>query len=130
MIFVESHSNERRNAATVGSSLTAPQGQALASLNSSELRGRFYSWRGVSGQRYVCSIFQSEEQAVVQTFSSAVAIGVANDRGTRRPVCVMSAREVGSADATNLRLIGVDEWHVHFRSDEVLLRDIAASLLH
>jgi hypothetical protein len=130
MILVESHSNEHRNAAADGSSLTAPRGQALASLDSSELGGRFYSWRGVSGQRYVCSIFRGDERDVVQTFSSAVVIGVANDRGTRRPVCVMSARELRSPEALDLCRIGVNEWHVHFHIDEARLRDIAASLLH
>lgn len=130
MILVKSHPNEHKNAATAGSSHTAPRGQALASLNSSELRARFYSWRGISGQRYVCSIFQADEQAVVQTFSSAVVVGVANDRGVRRPVCVMSAREVSSVGAASLGRIGVNEWHVHFNFDETRLRDIAASLLH
>ena len=40
------------------------RGQALAALRSSELRDRFYSWRGGSGRRYVCSVFPAADQAV------------------------------------------------------------------
>jgi hypothetical protein len=112
----------------------APSGQALASLLSSDLRERFYSWRGLSGRRYICSVFSAAEVAVVSEFTAAVVIGVANKVGApRRPVCVMSSREfhvwgdIGSREGAESH--GVSEWHVHFGVDDEGLRDLAGSLL-
>ncbi len=110
-----------------------PRGQALASLTASDLHERFYSWRGVSGRRYICSVFSVAETAAVSEFTSAAVIGVANDGAARRPVCVMSSREFRLLEDVGLRgdasAHGVSEWHVHFGVDEDGLRDLAGSLL-
>jgi hypothetical protein len=119
-----------RRAAPVGAS---PSGQALASLLASDLRERFYSWRGLSGRRYICSVFSAAEAAVVLEFTAAAVIGVAKVGAARRPVCVMSSREfhvlgdIGSREGAESH--GVSEWHVHFGVDDEGLRDLAGSLL-
>ena len=114
-------------------SAESPSGQALASLLTSDLRERFYSWRGLSGRRYICSIFSAAETAVVSEFTAAAVIGVAKAGAARRPVCVMSSREfhgwgdIGSREGAESH--GVSEWHVHFGVDDDGLRDLAGSLL-
>jgi hypothetical protein len=97
------------------------------------LRERFYSWRGLSGRRYICSVFSVAETAVVSEFTAAAVIGVAKAGAARRPVCVMSSREfhvwgdIGSREGAESH--GVSEWHVHFGVDDEGLRDLAGSLL-
>jgi len=111
----------------------SPSGQALASLSTSDLRERFYSWRGLSGRRYICSVFSVAETAVVSEFTAAAVIGVAKAGAAQRPVCVMSSREfhvwgdIGSREGAESH--GVSEWHVHFGVDDEGLRDLAGSLL-
>jgi hypothetical protein len=112
----------------------SPSGQALASLLASDLRERFYSWRGLSGRRYICSVFSAADAAVVSEFTAAAVIGVAKVGAARRPVCVMSSREfrvwgdIGPREGAESH--GVSEWHVHFGVDEQGLRDLAGSLLN
>jgi len=112
---------------------TSPTGQALASLSTSDLRERFYSWRGLSGRRYICSVFSAAEAAVVSEFTAAAVIGVAKAGAAQRPVCVMSSREfhvwgdIGSREGAESH--SVSEWHVHFGVDDEGLRDLAGSLL-
>ena len=109
------------------------RGQALASLLASDLRERFYSWRGVSGRRYICSIFSAADAAVVSEFTAAAVIGVSKIGEARRPVCVMSSREyhvlgnIGSREG--LETHSVTEWHVHFCADDEAVRDLAGALL-
>jgi hypothetical protein len=112
----------------------APRGQSLASLPASDLGERFYAWRGASGARFVCSVFQAGETGIVADFSSALIVGVAREGALRRPVCVLSSREfegvAGRAPWEAERALGVAEWHVHFCADEDKLCDLAASLLN
>jgi hypothetical protein len=112
----------------------SPRGQTLASLLSSELGDRFYCWRGASGARYVCSVFQSGEEAIVADFSQGLIIGVARDGAARRPICVLSSGDFESARGRELRAAarahGVSEWHIHFGADDAKLNDLAASLPH
>jgi hypothetical protein len=112
----------------------ASRGQPLGALQASHLLDRFYAWRGASGERYICSIFSLEEEGVIAGFSQAVAIGVAREAGSRRPVCLLSAREFASEDGRAIRVeardLGVAEWHVHFGADDAGLRDLADSLLN
>jgi hypothetical protein len=109
-------------------------GQPLASLDASELKDRFYRWRGASGREYICSIFTKDELAVVTGFSGAVIIGVAKEGPARRAVSVISSVSFacpGDQDMFALDVgSGADEWHVHFSKDDSCLRDLAASLLH
>ena len=111
------------------------RGQALGSLRSLDLRDHFYSWRGASGDRYVCSVFRVAEEAIVADFSQATIIGVVGKKtSVRRPICILSSRDFetveGRAVREEVRALGVTEWHVHFGSGDAGLRDLAASLLN
>ncbi len=105
------------------------RGAALDSLSESGLFDRFYSWRGNSGARYVCTVFPVGEKAMVADFAEGVVIGVAREGESRRPVCVIASQEFSVFDEKKLRDVvarrGVDEWHVHFTADD---REICADL--
>jgi hypothetical protein len=107
------------------------RGQELDSLAGSDtLRGRFFSWRGVSGRRYVCSVFQRGEESFVSDVENGLIIGVARDGTALRPVCLFSAGESRSLAPQLAREFGVVEWHVHFCPDPETIRDLAGSLLN
>jgi hypothetical protein len=111
-------------------------GERLASLDGSSLRDRFYSWRGTSGRRHVCSVFPVDQENVVAGFSQAVVIGVARSGSERRPVCLLLSEDFcaahGRAIRRDARALGVDEWHVHFRAeqDDDMLSGLASALLN
>ncbi|MGJ0506430.1 MAG: hypothetical protein ACR652_04695 [Methylocystis sp.] len=108
----------------------SPRGQELDSLaEANVLRGRFFSWRGVSGQRYVCSVFQRGEEGFVSDVESGVIIGVTRDGVGLRPVCVLAAREGRQSLRHLARELGVAEWHVHFCEGNKAARDLSTSLL-
>lgn len=111
----------------------SPRGQELDSLaEANVLRGRFFSWRGVSGQRYVCSVFQRGEEGFISNVESGVIVGVARDGATLRPVCVFGARANGPRPSPRhlARELGVAEWHVHFCAGNEAVRDLSGSLLN
>lgn len=109
----------------------APRGQELQSLAETEaLRGRFFSWRGVSGRRYVCSVFQRGEEGFVADVECGVIVGVAPDGSGRRPVCVLGAGENIMGLRRLARELGVVEWHVRFGADADAARDLSGSLLN
>jgi hypothetical protein len=106
----------------------APEGLGLASLADSHLERRFYSWLGISGTRYVCTVFQGGEEEAVSSFTDAAIIGVVHRDGVRRPVCVLipsDFEEIGYARVTAAVALGINEWHVHFLSDQ---QELAADL--
>jgi hypothetical protein len=109
----------------------AQRGEELESLAAADaLRGRFFSWRGVSGERYVCSVFQRGEEGFVADVREGVIVGVVREGVARRPVCVLGAGEGVGA----LRRLGheldVAEWHVRFGADAETARDLSGSLLN
>ena len=111
----------------------AARGQELGSLaQSAGLRGRFFSWRGASGRRYVCSVFQAGEEAFVADVTNGVVIGVARDGVAARPACLLLAREGGERRPLRelARELRITEWHVHFCAGEETLRDLCGSLLN
>ncbi|WP_424361341.1 hypothetical protein [Methylocystis parvus] len=109
-----------------------PRGQELDSLAGADaLRGHFFSWRGVTGRRYVCSVFQRGEEGFVSDVENGVIIGVARDGAALRPVCLFSAGESRAPALRQLaQELGVVEWHVHFCPDVETVRDLAGSLLN
>jgi len=113
---------------------SAPRGQALASLVSFDLGERFYSWRGASGERYVCSVFAVGERGALAGFSGSVIVGVRRSGGERIPVCVLLSGDFnalcGEDGACAIRALGVDEWHIRFGADDAMFGDLKASLLH
>lgn len=110
----------------------SPRGQELDSLAEADgLRGRFFSWRGVSGRRYVCSVFPRGEEDFVSDVESGVIIGVARDGASIRPLCVFGARDGARPPLANFASeLGVAEWHVHFCAGEEAARDLSGSLLN
>lgn len=117
----------RTNTHTTGPILS-PAGLGLASLADSNLERRFYSWLGLSGTRYVCTVFLIGEDEALSSFTEAAIIGVAHRDGNRRPVCVISSSDFAKKCKARVRAataLGVNEWHVHFSADE---RELAADL--
>ncbi len=109
-----------------------PRGRELDSLVESDtLRSRFFSWRGLSARRYVCSVFQGGEEGFVAGVESGIVIGVTREGAMVRPVCVFQARKDGERQALRelARELCIVEWHVHFCADEETVRDLAGSLL-
>lgn len=109
----------------------APHGEALHSLSSAEgLRERFFSWRGASGRRYVCSVFQAGEAGFVADVTEGVIVGVARDGAASRAVCLFRAGATVSALRSASQEFGVSEWHVLFGAGDETALDLAASLLN
>jgi hypothetical protein len=108
--------------------LSAAEGLPLASLVGSKMASRFYSWLGLSGTRYVCTIFRAGEEETLACFEGAVIIGVAQKEGVRRPVCAFQPTEFAENRSPRLAAalaMGVNEWHVHFSSD---IRQLAGDI--
>jgi hypothetical protein len=132
--FNGKYSGESKSSPCVGEEHSASRGRTLGALRLSYLLDRFYSWRGASGEHYICSVFSLEEEGVIAGFTQAVAIGVARQGPNRRPVCVLSSCSFASRDGRAIRaeaqMLGVTEWHVHFGAGDAGLRDLADSLLN
>jgi hypothetical protein len=106
---------------------SAGRGQSLASLAQSRLSGAFYAWHGLSGRRYVLSVFDGCDWALVSEFEGVAIVGIASDGTTRRPVCVLSSRELRALGPALSR--AATEWHVLFCADDAALKDLAGSLM-
>ncbi|MBG0811050.1 hypothetical protein IY145_16895 [Methylosinus sp. H3A] len=124
---------ERRDGRPAENSII--RGRELAALDQTSLRERFYSWRAADGERYVCTIFSAEEEALVAGFARAVVIGVACDGGQRRPVCVLASEDFYTKSGRLARVaagaLGVNEWHVRFCAlPGALARRLAKALLN
>lgn len=108
------------------------KGGELTSLaRTQSLRDRFFSWRGLSGRSYVCSIFKGGEEAFVADITLGVAIGVIR---SGLDVRARFVTQLGQYDnCAQLRAIGrelgVNEWHVHFNNSDGIFEDLTGSLL-
>ncbi len=107
---------------------SAGRGESLASLAQSRLNGAFYSWHGLSGRRYVLSVFDGGDWALVAEFEGVAIVGVANDETTRRPICVLSSRELRALGPALIE--AATEWHVLFCADDSAIKDLAGSLMN
>ena len=107
----------------------ASTGLPLASLAASSLDRHYYSWLGISGTRYVCTVFKAGQEAVIRAFTAACIIGVTQRGGVRQPVCVLDPCDFddlnGQVEAKVAIALGVNEWHVHFSADR---RKLSADL--
>ena len=123
---------ERSGARLARCSRGAGRGQSLSALRASDLRDRFYSWRGASGRNYVCSVFRLSDEALLTDFAHSLFIGVAREGAGRRPLCALASRDFGDAAGAILRAEamaqGLSEWHVHFCADEAEVEDLVAGL--
>ena len=101
---------------------TRPSDQPLAGLAGSDLSERFRSWCGISGRRYIFSVFNEAAgpgSASDSSFSDAVVIAASRDRnGARRIVHIATTDGMpellfrGRALA-QARESGATEIHVH-----------------
>jgi len=108
------------------------KGGALTSLaRTQSLRDRFFSWRGLSGRRYVCSIFKIGEEAFVADITLGVAIGVIRSGGDAHARFVTQLGQYGNGEQLRAigRELGVNEWHVHFSNSGDVFEDLTGSLL-
>ena len=108
------------------------KGGELTSLARTQtLRDRFFSWRGLSGRRYVCSIFKSGEEAFVADITLGVAIGVIRSGVDvhARFVTQLGQYDNGAQLHAIGRELGFNEWHVHFSNSDGVFDDLTGSLL-
>ena len=112
--------------------------QPLIGLVGSDLSRRFLHWRGVSGRRYLFSIFPLQRAASIDDaprFHDAVVLAVVRDAAGDRRILV--ADETGalpdlfyaSAELRGAVAAGANEIHVHLLAESVdgraaLLRDL------
>lgn len=92
------------------------------------LASRFHSWRGLSGKRYICSVFRvhhAEHLGGLPEFESAIALAVSRDpRGWRQQIGVFDAswrdgRFAGDAnDVADALRRGAREWHIHLLAED------------
>lgn len=111
-----------------GGMRSAAEGLALAALVDSYLERRFYSWVGLSGARYICTVFGAGDAEAISSFTGAAIIGVAHNDGVRRPVCVLDPSDFAATSQAQVIAavaLAVNEWHVHFSSSQ---RKLAADL--
>ncbi len=106
-------------------------GLPLKALTECSLQDRFYSWAGLSGKRYVCTVFEIGDDTAIYDFGDAVVIGVVNSSAHRRPICVLRPSDFrisGRRHAVEAALaLGANEWHIHFTPDYgKLATDLAA----
>ncbi len=94
----------------------------LESLAGGTLAARFHAWRGASGRRYICSVFQadfSQPDAGLPDFADAIAMAVARDgEGRRRRVALFLSEPTTAASARRAFIAealaaGAMEWHIH-----------------
>lgn len=123
----------RRSAAAADAPLDCLAGGPLAS--------RFHAWRGLSGRRYVCSVFPALSNVWLgglPEFDDAVALAVKLDAwGERRQIAVFElywrhGRFRGDLDCVSAALgAGVCEWHLHLLAESPEARQAAiADLAH
>lgn len=108
------------------------KGGELTSLARTQtLRDRFFSWRGLSGRSYVCSIFKAGEEAFVADITLGVAIGVIRSGVDIRAGFVTQLGQYDNCAqlCTVGRELGVNEWHVHFSNSDGVFEDLTGSLL-
>ena len=109
-----------------GSKVVFGQTMPLASLSDGRLSQKFQAWQGVSGQRYICSVFALRDSAamdMVAAYSDAVVLMVRRDLAG-----VPSLVAIGDTgawpdlfwhgtDFAAMRAGGADEVHIHLMAE-------------
>ncbi len=107
---------------------------SLASLNGSKLAAGFHAWRGRSGKRVICSVFQVSDGAAhkgLPDFTHAIVIGVDDCESDLyvRAVFALDESEDRYGHIEAAVSMGVTQWHVHLPEGgeaqcAALLRDL------
>lgn len=101
----------------------------LMALKNQPLAGRFHGWRGASGQRYICTVFATAEEAgacaqaiviAVARKSSGACEAVLIGQTGALPDCFALGRFVAQA-----RGLGANAWHVHLLASSRAQRSAA-----
>jgi hypothetical protein len=100
----------------------------LECLAGGALATRFHSWKGRSGERYICSVFPvqlEDERGGLPEFDEAIVIGVAHDAlGRRRMLGVFesdASKDQMIADPSGLFAslkVSAVEWHIHLLAQD------------
>jgi hypothetical protein len=109
---------------------------ALACLAGKPLSARFSAWRGVSGARYICTIYPvdgTQPQDGLPPYLGMIVLAVQVGPDGSRAIVAVS--EVGVDSVEPRRAAGheiADEWHVHLMAEApaeraAVLRDLLAS---
>ncbi len=114
----------------------------LVGLVGSDLSRRFRHWKGVSGRRYLFSIFPLQRSASIDEaprFHDAVVLAVLRDKAGERRILVADETGAlpdlfyGSAQFRGAVAAGANEIHVHLLTEDpreraALLQDLDAGL--
>jgi hypothetical protein len=98
----------------------------LGSLAGGSLASRFHAWWGVSGQRYVCTVFQAdlvEPDCGLPEFAEMIVLAVGYDSTGARKLLALCHMNDATDPSTRSRFVeanfeaGATEWHVHLLTD-------------
>lgn len=113
----------------------APRNAPLGSLAGGSLASRFHAWWGVSGQRYICTVFAAdpaEPDFGLPEFAEMIVLAVAYDSAGERRLLALRHMDADTDLAARRRFIeshweaGATEWHVHLLSEGGRQRHAAA----
>ena len=104
----------------------------LAALSQTGLERLFHSWRGASGHRYICSVYDVDQPPAFDC-SRAVVIAVRRDAAGEASIAFVFQPDAqdGVQDSLGLwtlraRQCGAREWHVHLLAASAEERKLAA----
>jgi len=103
----------------------------LAALSQTGLERLFHSWRGASGHRYICSVYDVDQPPAFDC-SRAVVIAVRRDAAGEASIAFVFQPDAqdGVQDSLGLwtlraRQCGAREWHVHLLAASAEERKLA-----
>ncbi len=114
----------------------------LGSLAGGSLASRFHAWWGISGQRYICTVFQAdlaEPDCGLPEFAEMIVLAVGYDNAGERKLLALCHMDDETDPSARRRFVeanweaGATEWHVHLLTDGnrqryAAVRDLEARL--
>jgi hypothetical protein len=114
----------------------------LGSLAGGSLASRFHAWWGISGRRYICTVFQADPGAPdcgLPEFAEMIVLAVGYDSKRERKLLALSHMDDETGPSVRRRFVetnreaGATEWHVHLLTDgnhqrHAATRDLEARL--
>ena len=102
----------------------------LACLAGKPLASRFSAWRGVSGHRYICTVYPVDRGAPhdgLPPYRGMIVLAVRLGPEGARDVVAVSDVDADSAFPAPLAFLtpAVDEWHVHLMAETAPERAVA-----
>ena len=108
--------------------LFAVSSHKLVALDDTGLESFFHSWRGASGRRYICSVYDIDEAPQFDLARAVVAAVRRNAAGTEITFTFQPAADGSDWRdwAAKARRAGASEFHVHLLAGEKAQRDFIA----